>query len=36
MLKNGEIVMSDTGANLLNNDAIRAAYLGENVYKENK
>lgn len=36
VLKNGEIVMSDTGANLLNNDAIRAAYLGENVYKENK
>ena len=36
VLKNGENVMSDTGANLLNNDAIRAAYLGENVYKENK
>ena len=33
VLKNGEIVMSDTGANLLNDDSIRAAYLG---YKENK
>ena len=34
VLKNGEIVKSDTGINLLNDDSIRAAYLGENVYKE--
>ena len=34
VLKNGEIVMSDSGKNLLKNDSIRAAYLGENVYKE--
>lgn len=34
VLKNGEIVMSDTGTSLLKNDAIRAAYLGENIYKE--
>lgn len=34
VLKNGEIVMSDTGSNLLNDDSIRAAYLGENIYKE--
>ena len=33
VLKNGEIVMSDTGVNLLNDDSIRAAYLG---YKEKK
>jgi len=31
VLKNGEIVMSDTGENLLKDDSIRAAYLG---YKE--
>ena len=34
VLKNGKIVMSDTGANLLKDDSIRAAYLGENTYKE--
>lgn len=34
VLKNGEIVMSDTGKNLLNDDSIRAAYLGENSYKK--
>ncbi len=28
VLKNGEIVKSDTGENLLNDDSIRAAYLG--------
>ncbi len=33
VLKNGEIVMSDTGANLLKDDSVRAAYLGENVYR---
>lgn len=33
VLKNGTIVMEDTGVNLLNDDSIRAAYLGENVYK---
>lgn len=32
VLKNGEIVMEDTGANLLNNDEVRKAYLGEKVY----
>lgn len=36
VLKNGEIVMSDTGENLLNNDAIRAAYLGENTYQDKR
>lgn len=34
VLKNGAIVMSDTGANLLKDDSVRAAYLGENTYKE--
>lgn len=34
VLKNGEIIMSDTGASLLRQDSIRAAYLGENIYKE--
>lgn len=29
VLKNGEIVLSDTGEKLLNNDSVRAAYLGE-------
>jgi len=33
VLKNGEIVMSDTGKNLLNDDSIRAAYLGESSHK---
>ena len=28
VLKNGRIVMEDTGKNLLNNDEVRAAYLG--------
>lgn len=32
VLKNGEIVMEDTGLNLLNNDEVRKAYLGEKVY----
>lgn len=32
VLKNGEIVMEDSGANLLNNDEVRKAYLGEKVY----
>lgn len=38
VLKSGEIVMSDTSENLLNNDSIREAYLGESVYRadENK
>lgn len=35
VLKNGEIIMCDTGENLLKNDSVRSAYLGENVYKEN-
>lgn len=34
VLKNGEIVMSDTGSRLLDDDSIRAAYLGEEVYKK--
>ena len=29
VLKNGQIVMEDTGKNLLNNDDVRKAYLGE-------
>ena len=29
VLKNGRIVMEDTGRNLLNNDDVRKAYLGE-------
>ncbi|MFA9379507.1 MAG: ABC transporter ATP-binding protein [Acetanaerobacterium sp.] len=33
VLKNGEIILSDTGANLLDNQSIREAYLGENIYK---
>jgi len=32
VLKNGEIVLEDTGANLLGNDEVRKAYLGEKVY----
>ncbi|MEA5060728.1 MAG: ABC transporter ATP-binding protein [Clostridia bacterium] len=32
VLKNGEIVMEDSGVNLLNNDEVRKAYLGEKVY----
>ena len=34
VLKNGGIVMEDSGANLLENDEVRTAYLGEKVYKE--
>ncbi len=34
VLKNGEIVMSNTGENLLKDDSIRTAYLGEKVYKK--
>ena len=34
VLKNGSIVMEDSGANLLQNDEVRTAYLGEKVYKE--
>lgn len=34
VLKNGEIVKSDTGENLLKDDSIRAAYLGESTYTE--
>lgn len=34
VLKNGEIVMSDTGEKLLHNDSVRAAYLGEDAYKK--
>ena len=33
VLKNGEIIMSDTGKNLLNDDSIKAAYLGESSHK---
>lgn len=33
VLKNGEIILSDTGENLLKDDSVRAAYLGESVYK---
>lgn len=33
VLKNGEIIMSDTGKNLLNDDSVRAAYLGEAAVK---
>ncbi|GAP39853.1 amino acid/amide ABC transporter ATP-binding protein 2, HAAT family [Flexilinea flocculi] len=36
VLKNGNIVMEDTGKNLLKNELIRAAYLGESTYKEKK
>jgi len=36
VLKNGNIVMEDTGKNLLKNEMIRAAYLGESTYKEKK
>ncbi|HWS29421.1 MAG TPA: ABC transporter ATP-binding protein [Clostridia bacterium] len=32
VLKNGQIVMEDTGRNLLCNDEVRKAYLGEKVY----
>lgn len=32
VLKNGDIVMEDTGKALLNNDEIRKAYLGEKTY----
>ncbi len=32
VLKNGEIVMEDSGSNLLNNDEVRKAYLGEKLY----
>lgn len=32
VLKNGSIVMEDTGANLLANDEVRKAYLGEKKY----
>jgi len=28
VLENGRVVLQDTGANLLRNDAVRAAYLG--------
>lgn len=31
VLKNGKIVLSDTGENLLKNESVRAAYLGENL-----
>ena len=34
VLKNGEIVMYDTGQSLLHNEEVRKAYLGENVYKK--
>ncbi len=34
VLKNGEIVLSDTGKNLLSNPSIREAYLGEKIYHE--
>lgn len=33
VLKNGSIVMEDTGANLLENDEVRKAYLGEKKYQ---
>jgi branched-chain amino acid transport system ATP-binding protein len=33
VLKNGEIVLQDTGVNLLNNEDIKAAYLGGNMNK---
>ena len=29
VLENGRVVLADTGANLLTNDAVRKAYLGE-------
>jgi branched-chain amino acid transport system ATP-binding protein len=32
VLKNGSIVLEDTGKNLLGNDEVRKAYLGEKVY----
>ncbi len=32
VLKNGEIIMEDTGENLLQNDEVRKAYLGEKKY----
>ena len=32
VLKSGEIILTDTGRNLLNNDAVRSAYLGESLY----
>ncbi|MCE5235990.1 MAG: ABC transporter ATP-binding protein [Clostridiaceae bacterium] len=32
VLKNGQIILEDTGCNLLNNDEVRKAYLGEKVY----
>jgi len=34
VLKNGSIVMEDSGENLLQNDEVRTAYLGEKIYKE--
>lgn len=36
VLKNGSIVMEDTGKALLTNDEIRKAYLGEKTYAEDK
>jgi len=35
VLKNGDIILEDTGENLLKNDAVRTAYLGEKLGKEN-
>lgn len=34
VLRNGEIVMHDTGSNLLQNEEVRKAYLGEKVYNK--
>lgn len=34
VLRNGEITMYDTGEALLNNEQVRKAYLGEDVYKK--